>query len=90
MSDDFADVKLSFGERLGRWLESHMLGFEFLCHECNAQSRHGQVSPDGTGCFGRCGLTNKQRAAEYRRGSDAYTPRIAGKVRDRLGIGITE
>jgi hypothetical protein len=90
MSDDLDDIHLPLIQRIGRWIESRMVGIEFICHECNGLSRHGRVAPDGSGCFGQCGLTAAQRAAEYRRGSDAYVPRVKGSIRDNLGIGATD
>jgi hypothetical protein len=79
--ESFDDVHLPFSQRLTRWLEVRM-GYEFLCHNCNSATRHG-VAPGRSGCLGQCKLTNKERAEEYRKGSDAYTPRI----KNRFAIG---
>lgn len=79
--DSLDDVELPFSQRLTRWLEVRM-GYEFLCHNCNTATRHG-VAPGRPGCLGHCKLTNKERAEEYRKGSDAYTPRI----KNRFAIG---
>lgn len=83
MSDDdtLDDIKLPWAQRVSRWLEVKM-GYEFLCHDCNNATRLG-VAPRRAGCLGHCGLTNAQRAEEYRKGSDAYTPRI----KNRYAIG---
>ncbi|MSO64301.1 MAG: hypothetical protein EXQ85_00610 [Alphaproteobacteria bacterium] len=89
MSDDFSDIKLTRWQRWGRWLETRM-GYEFLCRDCNNLARHGEVGPDGSGCLGQCGLSNEQRAAEYRQGSDAYVPRVKARTRSRWGIGATD
>lgn len=88
MSDDdtLDDIKLPWTQRVSRWVEVKM-GYEFLCHDCNAATRLG-VAPRRSGCLGHCGLTNKQRAAEYLKGSDAYTPRI--KSRYLLGGGAMD
>lgn len=87
MSDDRRDDesldagRLPLAQRISRWIETR-LGYEFLCHDCNNATRIG-VAPRRSGCLGHCGLTNRQRAEEYRMGSDAYTPRI----RNRYTIG---
>lgn len=80
-NDSLDDVDLPFSQRLTRWLEVRM-GYEFLCHNCNTATRHG-VAPGRSGCLGHCKFTNKERAEEYRKGSDAYTPRI----KNRFAIG---
>ena len=79
MTDDdgLSEIRLPFAQRVSRWIEVR-LGYEFLCHDCNAATRLG-VAPRRSGCLGHCKLTNKQRAAEYLRGSDAYTPRIRNR-----------
>lgn len=80
------DTRLPLVRRVGRWIEAR-LGYEFLCQECNDATRFG-VAPGRSGCLGHCRLTNRQRAAEYRKGSDAYVPRIKGRY--TLGGGAME
>lgn len=84
--DTLEDIHLPIAQRLTRWLEVRM-GYEFLCHTCNDATRIG-VAPGRPGCLGQCKLTNKQRGLEYRKGSDAYTPRI--KNRYLLGGGAMD